>query len=260
MHTVNHLDFLEALDRHTRASQSGEVSTGYEMHQLAWQAGVAAPGDLSAAPWTGQLVDLGYVEPGSAVGGGPQPPPRRVGWSDRELQSFTAYRVTVAGRQEAERLRRARREQLSDLALGRTLISAPTTLTSAAAQAIGRPLRDLRAALDDERPAATVGAAKDLVEAACKVVLAESGETGDGRGSLPALFTQARRAAGISDGDLGRSLASTVQRLAELRNAAGAGHGRVGAPDVTMVEARLAATSASGLTAFLLSREQAPGG
>jgi hypothetical protein len=257
---MNHLDFLEALDRRTRASPSGEVSTGYEMHQLAWQEEVAAPGELSAAPWTGQLVDLGYVEPDAALGGGPQPPPRRVSWSDRELQSFTAYRVTAAGRQEAERLRRARREQLSDLALGRTLIPAPRSRGGAAAQAIDRPLRDLRAALDDERPAAAVGAAKDLVEAACKVVLARSGRTGDGRGSLPALFTQARRAAGISDGDLGRSLAATVQRLAELRNAAGAGHGRVGGPDVTMAEARLAATSASGLTAFLLSREVTPCG
>lgn len=253
---MNHLDFLEALDRHTRASPSGEVATGYDMHQLAWQEGTAASAELSAASWTGQLVDLGYVEPGPATGGRTHPPPHRVGWSDRELQSFTSYRVTAPGRQEAERLRR---EQLTDATLGQALVPASVDLTDVAGQAVGRPLRDLRAALDDERPAAAVGAAKELVEAACKVVLAERGARADARGSLPALFTLARRAAGMSDGDLGRSLAAAVQRLAELRNAAGGGHGRVDAPDVDMGEARLAATIASGLTIFLLARAAKPG-
>ena len=40
---MNHLDFLEALDRHTRAAPSGEVATGYDMHQLAWQEGQQRP-------------------------------------------------------------------------------------------------------------------------------------------------------------------------------------------------------------------------
>lgn len=135
---------------------------------------------------------------------------------------------------------------------------ASVKLTEVAAQAVGRPLRDLRAALD-ERPAAAVGAAKEIVEAACKVVLAERGETADARSSLSALLTRARRAAGVSDGGLGRSLAAAVQRLAELRNAAGGGHGRVDAPDVDVGEARLAATTASALTIFLLARATKPG-
>ena len=105
-----------------------------------------------------------------------------MGWSDRELQSFALYRVTATGRQEAERLRRVRREHLIDAALGQALMPASVDLTTVAAQAVGRPLRDLRAALADERPAAAVGAAKELVEAACKVVLAEHGETADPRG------------------------------------------------------------------------------
>ena len=122
--------------------------------------------------------------------------------------------------------------------------------------ALATPLTHLRSALDSQHHAAAVGAAKDLIEAACKVVLSHAGSTIPAGASLPTLFKQA---AGVADasasgGDLGRSLASTVQRLAELRNAVGAGHGRADQPAVTASDARLAATAACGLAVFLLVR------
>jgi hypothetical protein len=70
----NHLDFLVALDRWTRESLTGEVAIGYEMHQVAWSAGLAAAGETPAAYWTDQLVDLGYVEPGPRAGMQPSSP------------------------------------------------------------------------------------------------------------------------------------------------------------------------------------------
>jgi Abortive infection C-terminus len=51
--------------------------------------------------------------------------------------------------------------------------------------------------------------------------------------------------------DLGRSLTAAVQRLSELRNATGSGHGRATQPDVGKGIGRLAAT---GITLFLLDR------
>jgi hypothetical protein len=53
-------------------------------------------------------------------------------------------------------------------------------------------------------------------------------------------------------GDVGRSLAATVQRLAELRNIAGSGHGRAEEPTVTVRDARLAGTAACGMALFVL--------
>jgi len=130
-------------------------------------------------------------------------------------------------------------------------------VSDGAAEAIGRPLRDLRTALDDERPAAAIGAAKELVEAACKVVLAANGQLIGTRDSLPAMFSEARRVVGLGEGDLGRSLAATVDRLGRLRNAAGSGHGHAEAPTIGMAEARLAASSANGLVSYLLAYQPA---
>ena len=238
---MNHLDFLEALDRHTRASPSGEVATGYEMHQIAWSRRVASHPSVSAASWTGQLVDLGYVEPGPALGGASRKIPPQVGWTDQELQSFSGYRITASGRQEAERVRRARRDDLTDAALGQHFLrNAEAILNEHSASAFGRSLRDLRSALDEDRPAAAIGAAKDLVEAACKSVLAAAGVTPGTRSSLPSLYGDALRELPHDRVDLGRSLSATVQRLAELRNRVGAGHGHADPIEVSAAEARLA--------------------
>ena len=247
----NYLDFLVALTEYTAAAPSGQVATGYEMHQIAWKADLADFPSTIAAMWTGQLVDQGYVEPGPVLGVRAAIP-RRVSWTDNDLQSFSDYRVTRSGREEVARRHRDQRSEESDATLGFRLISTQRFGPDVAA-AIGRPLRDLRAALEDERPEAVIGAAKELVEAACKVVLDAAGTPPGTRSSLPGLFADARRAVQITDGDLGRSLSATVQRLADLRNAVGAGHGRSVASPAGMAEARLAASTASGLAAFLIS-------
>ena len=121
--------------------------------------------------------------------------------------------------------------------------------------AITVPATNLRAALDNEHHAATLGAAKDLVEAACKVTIERSGANAPKGASLATLFKRAvaARAADAVGDDLGRSLAASVQRLGEMRNAAGAGHGRATQPEVTANDARLAASAASGLALFLLA-------
>lgn len=255
---ANHLDFLEVLDRHTRESPVGEVSAGDGMHSLADEAGLVSWGDASAARWTGELVALGYVRPLSRAPGIRDIPPA-VPWSDRELYSFYRYQVTPAGRDEADRIRRRRREAGTDAALGERLpLLDHAWLTEPQRAAVGQPLHDLRAALDGGRNAAAIGAAKDLAEAACKVVLAHAGAQVTKGASLPTLFKQALVAAsplGTSapGSELGRGLAATVQRLAELRNAAGAGHGRAAAADVDAAHARLAAAAASAVADFLLS-------
>jgi hypothetical protein len=88
----------------------------------------------------------------------------------------------------------------------------------------------LQAALDRQDHAATIGAAKELVEAACKITIERTGQDVPERASLPALFKQAQLAVGYgADGSgdpLARSLTTSVQSLAELRNAVGTGHGR----------------------------------
>jgi hypothetical protein len=68
------------------------------------------------------------------------------------------------------------------------------------------------------------------------------------------VFKQALGVAGRDDaaGNVGRSLAATVQRLAELRNAVGSGHGRAEQPTVTGRDARLAATAACGIALFVI--------
>jgi hypothetical protein len=117
-------------------------------------------------------------------------------------------------------VRRQRREDLTDGALG-GLISELTLAQMSDSQrgAITVPLANLAAALDNERYVAAVGAEKDLAESACKVMVDRTGAKP--ASSLPSLFKQALDVAGRSDAatNVGKSLAATVQRLAELRNA-----------------------------------------
>jgi hypothetical protein len=126
--------------------------------------------------------------------------------------------------------------------------------------AINEPLRGLRNALDCERYTDAIGAAKDLAEAACKVVIEHAGEALPESASFTTLFKQAHRAVAVSadapDSDLGRSLAATVQRLAELRNIAGAGHGHAAPPALAVGHARMAAAASTGVAQFLLVTER----
>lgn len=158
----------------------------------------------------------------------------------------------------ADRVRRQRREELTDSALGGgfspQLLAA---LSEPQRRAVLVPLTNLRSALDDERYSSAVGAAKDLAEAACKLAIEHAGGAAPRSTDLQTLFKQTLYATGIEkvEGDVGRSLAATVQRLAELRNAAGSGHGRASQPEVTARRARLATTAACGIAVFVLAEQ-----
>jgi hypothetical protein len=253
---ANHLDFLEALDAHVRSSAIGVIQQGGELNTLAWDAGLAELGNEAAARWTGQLVDLGFLSHGPKSAGDPRPLP--VGpWTPQDIYRFGEYTITAAGHTEAETVRRRRRDGLNDAALGGVLPNLVRPwMTDGEKRAVREPLMALRTALAADQSPGAIGAAKDLLEASCKLVVERADVDVGGNPSLPTLFKLAHRAIAGDDlatGDLGRSLASTAQRLAELRNAAGAGHGRASAPAVGIREARLAASASTGLSVYLLS-------
>jgi hypothetical protein len=253
----NHLDFLFELDRHTRESSLGAISPAFEMHTIARGAGLVDDGDISAARWTGELVELGYVRPGPAMGGTTRAIPPGTSWSDADLQLFTDYRITDKGRDEADRIRRLKREAATDAAMGLQLARLDHAwMSDEQTRAINEVLVTLRAALDDERSSAAIGAAKDLLESACKITIERAGETSSAHASLVALFKDAHRyvaATDAADTALGRSMSATVQRVAELRNAVGAGHGHAELRLIGMREALLTASAASAIAAYLLN-------
>lgn len=243
----NHLDFLEALDAHIRESGTDQVDHGYGMTLIARDAGLLRNEGENAGRWTGQLVSMGLVAHGPQAPGRPDPPPG-VPWSDLELQAFTAYRLTAEGLATADRERRRRRELSTDVAIGIVFpalgrASAVGIDTSGAAGI----LRSLQSALDDELPIVAIGAAKELVEAACRWVL---GEQTDRRETLPRRYKLALKEAAAPEADLGVRLTSVVDQLNAMRNETGAGHG--GDSDVTLADARLAAASAVAVMEYLL--------
>lgn len=230
---------------------------GSGLHGIAQGAGLVVPGDESAGRWTGELVSGGYMRHNPPGLGDRRPIPHGA-YTPSDLWRFSDYRVTYEGRTEAERVRQQRRQSLTDAALGGLLSDAALgTMTEPQRQAISVPLMHLRTALDSEQYAAAVGSAKDLAEAASKIAIEAAGGTVPTAASLPALFKEALRASAVedADGEIGRSLTATVQRLAELRNAVGSGHGRASQPGVSARAGRLAASAAVGITAFLLGVE-----
>ena len=188
---------------------------------------------------------------------GDQNAPKRsgqAGWT----ATTNFYELPGNLRAEAERVRRRQREKLADAALGGPLTILMTPLMNEAqSRGLTDPLRRLRAALEGQHHSDAIGAAKDLLEAACRVRLEVAGEstTASDRSSLPTLFKHAlacSEARNIGD-DLAKSLTATVGRLAELRNEAGAGHGRADQPHLTPQTARLAATAAWCVAQFLVA-------
>jgi len=125
-------------------------------------------------------------------------------------------------------------------------------MTDPQVRAVADPLDRLRDALDAERAVAAVGAAKDLVEAACKVGLQHAGQDATGADKLPALFKLAAASLPSEARQVGRSVVGVVQRLAELRNASGAGHGHAELADVAAADARLAGAVAVAVAEFVL--------
>lgn len=261
--SVGHLDLLEALDRATRGAV-GDIATGYDVYLLALRDRLVANADqATVARWVGDLVSAGYVEPLSSQGGQEGLPPRGVPWTDRELQAFLRYTVTAPGRTEADRVRRLRREQQTDATLGaRYPVLAHSWLQPSQREALARHLRELGAALDDERAAAAVGAAKDLVEAALRMaIFRRTGQQPSPRTSLPSLVSavlpqtdsQAPELPGVRQ--IARSLAAATTALAELRNIAGTGHGRAEPVDVELRQARLAGSAACAVAEFVLASQ-----
>jgi Abortive infection C-terminus len=249
----NYLDFLVVLDQWIRKRPDGCVRSGFEMHQIAQGAGLAEAGNEIAANWAGILVELGYLSHGPISMGDRRPvPPGRM-WNSTEAQRFNDYRLTASGREEADRLRRQTREVRTESALkGSFPHLLPAWLGEHQRRALAEPVASLQAALDGGRAGESIGAAKDLVEAACKIVLERAGKEVRTNRSLTTLFKEAVDEGGSIANDLGRSLTGVVQRLAELRNSAGAGHGRSSVPDRSAREALLAASTATSIVAFLL--------
>jgi hypothetical protein len=111
-------------------------------------------------------------------------------------------------------------------------------------------------------PAGSITAARSLMEAACKHVLAEFGVTDDDHGKLTKLYKDATARLGLASKDglndaLRRLLGgcvTVVEGLAEFRNLLGDSHGKgPSSPRPARRHAALALTLACGMSAFLLA-------
>jgi hypothetical protein len=252
---ATNLDFLIALDEEIRANNQGHIRDGSELQRIAHQTGLAQPQDpWSAARWIGELVELGYIKHSRPGLGDARPAPEHW-YTDTDLYRFSDYRLTDGGHQAVARERLRRRQDMADAVLGTTF---PGLLLDgvdeARKRAIAEPLRRLRAAIDNEHWFDVIGAAKDLVEAACKVTIELSGATPTPRADIIALAKEAQTARNDDQATpLSRSVVATVQRLAELRNDVGAGHGHSELPDLAHPAGKLAASSACAVASYLLT-------
>ena len=118
-------------------------------------------------------------------------------------------------------------------------------------------------------PAAAIASAKELVESLCKIILDRSGESYPPSDDLPGLYKRVAtllklKAESVPASAKGsetsqrilRTLTTTVQGLAELRNELGLGHGRSAPSPALTRHARLALNSAVAVTEFLLDTWQ----
>jgi Abortive infection C-terminus len=126
-------------------------------------------------------------------------------------------------------------------------------------------LERMRANIDRDTPA-VIGAAKELVEAVCKRILDDSGVAYGAGAPLTDLYKAVAQELRLSrdsvpDNAKGseaaqrvlQGLVTTVQNLAELRNAIGAGHGRPARVPALERHARLAMNASYTIVDFLLS-------
>lgn len=112
-----------------------------------------------------------------------------------------------------------------------------TTLQSA--REIREHLDRIQRAVDTDPPL-VVGSCKELIEATCKLVLAQLGQDPGRNPKMPALIKQAQEALGLHQSTLSRSpetepvvrilgsLSQIALNVNELRQTSGTGHGRVG--------------------------------
>jgi hypothetical protein len=126
-------------------------------------------------------------------------------------------------------------------------------------------LRRIDHSLDDD-PAAAIGSSKELVESVCRIILADYGEHPPKGTDLPDLYKQTAKklrlaAEDIPDSTKGskaaqmtlRTLATTIQSLAELRNELGTGHGRLVSSPAFVRHGRLAFHATVTVSDFLLA-------
>ncbi len=253
----NYLDFLVALDDHLKTTGWGYVPSGHLLFSVAREAGLTSEHvDQVVVRSVGQLVHDGLIAHGVQGAGDRQPMPPGLYWSQYDLSRVGDYRLTPAGLAEADRVRRQRREALTDKVIGLALPSlSAMELTEGQRHAIKVPLTSLRHALDADRHEAAIGAAKDLVESACKLVATRAGEPVPADASVASLVKLALKASSSTpvDGDIARRLAGVIDAVGSLRNAVGTGHGRAEQAKADAELARLAASSACAIARFVLS-------
>jgi len=125
-------------------------------------------------------------------------------------------------------------------------------------------LRRIDAGLASD-PAAAIASSKEMVESVCKIVLDDYGIAYARSIELLDLYKETAKALrlnaeSVPDSAKGsqaaqgalRALVTTVQRLAELRNELGLGHGRNRTSEALTRHARLAFNTASAVSEFLL--------
>lgn len=250
----NYLDFLIALDDHLRASVDGEVTYAHKLHSIARAAGLGTSSRSQAPYWIGQLADRGYISHSPPPMNGRPAPPPGAGWTEDDLGRFNRYALTEVGLAAAERERRTRRVQATDMTLEPAGLLSAAWLADDWRDSVQAQFDGLRGALDREDWAAAVGYSKNLAEAAALVVLQHAGQDPPpGRPSVSKLVRAAGDVAGHVQPELAQRLTSTVQVIADMRNASDAPHGQAVRTDVPRAEARLAASAAVAVATFLLA-------
>ncbi|GIG01157.1 abortive infection family protein [Catellatospora citrea] len=129
-------------------------------------------------------------------------------------------------------------------------------------------LTRIRAGIADD-PAAAIGSSKELVESLLKIILERSGEQYAPGEDMPALYKKVSAVLGLDAGSIPdsargsdavkkilRTLTTTLQGLAELRNVLGTGHGRTAPSPALARHAGLALNSTVTITEFLLDTWQ----
>lgn len=238
------------------------LETGHALYEAVIQDGLLEPGPNTqgtVASWVGELVNDGRLRPGSRHGGSPEVP-LGVSWSDAQLQSHYRYRLTDGGRADSRETRRLHRQHDVDHLLAAAVGDhSLVTLSRPARDALAHHLTAVRGALERDDPSAAIGAAKEFVEAAAKIVLLRGvGAQPSAAANLGQLYRQALTSAGRHDPadpgfTMARGAAALVDRLAELRNKHGSGHGRTQPPGAEERDARLAAQIAIAVTVYLLA-------
>jgi hypothetical protein len=251
-------DLCATLDRISRsADNAAALDNGFALYEAVRDSGeFRAISIETVARLVGDLVTGGELAFRSKHPGSRTPPPG-VGWTSSDLQSHLRYSLTEAGRREADRARRLRRDHAAGNALeGRFADGELDVLGPDGAEAVLHHVAELETALRESRWPAAVGAAKDLVESAAHAALAARGEPAAPRTKLQVLVRTAvaAEAEPYTGWSLSRSVATVAQSLGELRNAEGSGHGRAAPPQVTAVEAEFAAAISVSLARLILRR------